>query len=125
MNCALTYTIVAPRVLTVSMGTQTGLFLGFNAVHPLSQANMSDRASVQELLSTLLDSVEPFYTPNNARVRCPGGTPVRFGKTAADIEGISAPRWELACLLGNCGDYHGTEWWVEGLKTGTDPENPE
>ena len=107
------------------MGTQTGLVLGFSAVHPFSQINISDRASVQELLRTLLDPLEPFFSPNKARVRCPGGSAVRFDQTAADVEGIARPLWGLACLLAGGGDYRGTEWWVQGLKSGTDPENPE
>lgn len=111
--------------MTVTMGTQTGLILGFNATHPLSQVNISDRASVQELLPTLLEPLEPSYSPNETRVRCRGGAPVRFGKRAADIEGIAGPRWGLTCLLAGCADRRGTEWWVEGLKAGTDPENPE
>ncbi|SPO00785.1 uncharacterized protein DNG_03533 [Cephalotrichum gorgonifer] len=107
------------------MDAKTGMVLGFNGVHPFSKVDISDRASVQELLRTLLDPLEPFFSPNKARVRCPGGTAVRFDLSASDVEGIARPLWGLACLLAGGGEYHGTEWWVEGLKSGTDPENPE
>lgn len=33
--------------------------------------------------------------------------------------------WGLASLLAGGGTYEGTEWWIEGLKAGVDPESPE
>ncbi|KAI1184628.1 hypothetical protein F5B17DRAFT_71357 [Nemania serpens] len=107
------------------MGSQTGLVLGYDGVHPFSKVKITDRASVQELLRTLLDPLEPFFSPLKARVRCPGATAVRFDQTASEVEGICRPLWGLACLLDGGGEYHGTEWWIEGIKSGTDPENPE
>ncbi|KAL9947705.1 hypothetical protein D7B24_007080 [Verticillium nonalfalfae] len=104
---------------------KTGLVLGYNGAHPFSRVDLTDRASVQELLRTLLDPLEPFFSPHKARVRVPGGTAVRFDQTAAEVEGICRPLWGLACLLAGGGEYRGTSWWVEGLKSGTDPENPE
>ncbi|KAK8003431.1 hypothetical protein PG989_003150 [Apiospora arundinis] len=87
------------------MEPKTGLVLGYDAVHPFSKVNITDRAS--------------------SRVRCPGATAVRFDQTASEIEGICRPLWGLACLLAGGGEYHGTEWWVQGIKAGTDPESPE
>ncbi|KAK8031454.1 hypothetical protein PG990_001188 [Apiospora arundinis] len=107
------------------MEPKTGLVLGYDAVHPFSKVNITDRASVQELLKTLLDPLEPFFSPLKSRVRCPGATAVRFDQTASEIEGICRPLWGLACLLAGGGEYHGTEWWVQGIKAGTDPESPE
>jgi hypothetical protein len=107
------------------MRSQTGLVLGYDGVHPFSKVNITDRASVQELLRTLLDPLEPFFSPSKARVRCPGATAVRFDQTASEVEGICRPLWGLACLLDGGGEYHGTEWWIEGIKSGTDPESPE
>lgn len=104
---------------------QTGLVLGYNGVHPFSKVNITDRASVQELLRTLLDPLEPFFSPNKARVRVPGATAVRFDQAASEVEGICRPLWGLACLLAGDGEYRGTEWWVEGVKAGTDPDSPE
>lgn len=104
---------------------KTGLVLGYRSAHPFSRVKLTDRASVQELLRTLLDPLEPFFSPGKARVRCPGATAVRFDQAAVDVEGICRPMWGLAGLLAGGGDYHGTEWWVQGLKTGTDPESPE
>ncbi|KAI1262559.1 hypothetical protein F5Y18DRAFT_438965 [Xylariaceae sp. FL1019] len=102
-----------------------GLVLGYNGVHPFSKVKITDRASVQELLGTLLDPLEPFFSPSKARVRVPGATAVRFDQTASEVEGICRPLWGLACLLDGGGEYHGTEWWIQGIKSGTDPESPE
>jgi hypothetical protein len=107
------------------MDAKTGMVLGFGAVHPFSKVPISDRASVQDLLRTLLDPLEPFFSPGKARVRCPGGTAVRFDLAASDVEGFARPLWGLAFLLAGGGEYRGAEWWVEGLKAGTDPEDPE
>ena len=104
---------------------KTGLVLGYDGVHPFSRVEISDRASVQELLRRLLDPLEPFFSPQKARVKCPGATAVRFDQTASEVEGICRPLWGLACLLAGGGEYHGTEWWIQGIKSGTDPENPE
>lgn len=107
------------------MGSQTGLVLGYNGVHPFSKVKITDRESVQELLKTLLDPLEPFFSPQKARVKVPGATAVRFDQTASEVEGICRPLWGLACLLAGSGEYRGTEWWVEGVKSGTDPDSPE
>ncbi|KAF3068896.1 hypothetical protein GL218_08151 [Daldinia childiae] len=107
------------------MEPKTGLVLGYDGIHPFSKVKISDRASVQELLRTLLDPLEPFFSPLKARVKCPGATAVRFDQTASEVEGICRPLWGLACLLAGGGEYHGAEWWIQGIKSGTDPENPE
>lgn len=99
--------------------------LGYNDVHPFAKVDIKDRASVQELLGTLLDPLEPFFSPEKARVKCPGATAVRFDQTASEVEGFARPLWGLAFLLAGGGEYRGTGWWVEGLKSGTDPEHPE
>ncbi|KAH8205186.1 hypothetical protein TruAng_000598 [Truncatella angustata] len=107
------------------MGSNIGLNLGYNGTHPFSKVKITDRNSVQELLRTLLDPLEPFFSPQKARVKCPGATAVRFDQTASEVEGICRPLWGLACLLAGDGDYRGTEWWVQGVKSGTDPDSPE
>lgn len=101
------------------------LTIGYNGVHPFSEVKVTDRASVQQLLRTVLDPLEPFFSPNKARVRCPGATAVRFDQTASEVEGICRPLWGLACLLAGDGDYQGKTLWFDGIKAGTDPENPE
>lgn len=107
------------------MGSNTGLVIGYNGAHPFSKVNVTDRASVQELLRTLLNPLEPFFSPGKARVRVPGATAVRFDQTASEVEGICRPLWGLACLLAGDGDYDGKTWWIDGIKAGTDPEHPE
>ena len=110
---------------TITPADVKQLVLGYSDIHPFSQVNIKDRSSVQELLKTLLDPLKPHFSPLKARVRVPGGTAVRFDNTAAEIEGICRPMWALASLLAGGGEYHGTQWWIEGLKSGTDPESPE
>ncbi|PSS00824.1 hypothetical protein BD289DRAFT_458400 [Coniella lustricola] len=107
------------------MTAQPGLVIGYNGVHPFSEVNISDRGSVQDLLRALLDPLEPFFSPNRARVRVPGATGVRFDQTASEVEGICRPLWGLACLLAGKGDYERAQLWIDGIKAGTDPENPE
>ncbi|KAI5924340.1 hypothetical protein F4810DRAFT_709675 [Camillea tinctor] len=107
------------------MAPQTGLVLGYDGIHPFSQVKITDRASVQELLRTLLDPLEPFFSPQKARVRIPGATAVRFDQTASEVEGICRPLWGLACLLAGGGEYRGADWWIQGIRAGTDPESPE
>lgn len=110
---------------TVACENAKPLILGYSDVHPFSKVNITDRASIQELLKTLLDPLKPHFSPLKARVRVPGGTAVRFDSTAAEIEGLCRPMWGLGSLLAGGGTYDGTEWWIQGLKAGTDPESPE
>ncbi|KAK4156488.1 hypothetical protein C8A00DRAFT_41062 [Chaetomidium leptoderma] len=103
-----------------------GLVLGYTTAHPFSTIPLKDRASVQALLATVLDPLEPFFSPLKARVRCPGATAVRFDQTASEVEGLCRPLWGLACLLaGGGGPYRGTQWWIDGIRAGTDPESAE
>ncbi|GAO18332.1 uncharacterized protein UV8b_06751 [Ustilaginoidea virens] len=99
--------------------------LGYDDTHPFTNVALHDRASVQQLLRTVLDPLEPFFSPAKARVRCPGGTAVRFDQTASEVEGICRPLWGLAALLAGNGEYRGTEWWIQGIRSGTDPDSPE
>src|SRR3569833_733781 len=107
------------------MDAKTGLVLGYDGTHPFAKVDISDRASVQELHRPLLEPLEPFFSPAKARVRCPGATAERFDQTDSEVEGNCSPQWGLSCLLAGGGEFHGTKWWVEGIKAGTDPENPE
>ncbi|KOS21304.1 hypothetical protein ESCO_006749 [Escovopsis weberi] len=101
------------------------LSLAWDHAHPFSQVDIRDKASVQELLRTLLDPLVPFFSPARARVRCPGGTATRFDQTASEVEGLCRPLWGLASLLAGNGEYAATELWIQGVKAGTDPEHPE
>ncbi|KAK0754784.1 hypothetical protein B0T18DRAFT_425122 [Schizothecium vesticola] len=107
-------------------GAPAGLLLGHSTPHPFSLVPLTGtRASVQTLLTTLLDPLEPFFSPARARVRVPGATAVRFDQTASEIEGFCRPLWGLACLLAGGGEYRGTQWWVDGLRAGTNEEGDE
>ncbi|KAL1842489.1 hypothetical protein VTJ49DRAFT_5095 [Mycothermus thermophilus] len=114
--------------MAASKGTRpptTGLVLGYDSHHPFSTIPLTDRTSVQSLLHALLDPLEPFFSPLKARVRCPGATAVRFDQTASEVEGFARPLWGLACLLAGGGEYRGAQWWVDGIRNGTDPEGEE
>ncbi|KAM7221748.1 DUF2264 domain containing protein [Rhypophila decipiens] len=102
-----------------------GLLLPYSSVHPFSLIPLSSRSSVQSLLKSLLDPLQPFFSPLKSRIRIPGATAVRFDQTASEVEGICRPLWGLACLLAGGGSYHGTELWIEGIKNGVDPDGPE
>lgn len=102
-------------------GAPSGLLLGHSTPHPFTLVPLTGTLpSVRALLLTLLDPLEPFFSPLRARVRVPGATAVRFDQTASEIEGFCRPLWGLACLLAGGGEYKGTQWWVDGLKAGTD-----
>lgn len=121
-----TYTLT----LLVFVGDSTKIFvkmvhLTWNSTHPFSEVPLSDRSSVQELLRTVLDPLEPFFSPQHARVRVPGNTAVRFDQAASDLEGFARPLWGLAFLLAGKGEYRGTQWWVDGFKNGTNPDSEE
>lgn len=106
--------------------TKTGLCLGYDqSSHPFCSVNITDRASVQDLLKTLLDPLQPFFSPQKARVKLPGGTGIRFDHVASELEGFARPLWGLSALLAGGGSYEGTELWIEGFKAGVDPESPE
>lgn len=109
----------------MAMSSPSPLTLGYTSAHPFSRVHIHDRASVQELLRTLLAPMEPFFSPRHARVRCPGATAVRFDRTASDVEGFCRPLWGLACLLAGGGEFRGTKWWIDGLRAGTDPNSTE
>ncbi|RAL60868.1 hypothetical protein DID88_010192 [Monilinia fructigena] len=107
------------------MAFQEQLTLGYNTKHPFSLISLTDRKSVQDLLKSLLGPLRPHFSPQKALIRVPGSTAVRFDARAAEIEGFCRPLWGLSSLLAGGGDYEGTEWWVEGLKKGTDPTSEE
>lgn len=107
------------------MTSPNALILGHGDLHPFAKVQLSNRDSVQQLLRTLLDPLQPFFSPAKARVRVPGGTGVRFDQTAAEVEGLCRPLWGLGFLLAGGGSYEHTNAWIEGIKAGTDPESPE
>lgn len=101
------------------------LTLGYRQPHPFSQIPLSSRASVQSLLTSLLDPLLPFFSPLRSRVRVPGATAVRFDQTASELEGLCRPLWGLACLLAGGGSYGSAQYWIDGIRAGVDPDGPE
>ncbi|KAF5579300.1 hypothetical protein FPCIR_11182 [Fusarium pseudocircinatum] len=83
------------------MDSTQGLTLGFNAVHPFAKVDIKDRASVQELLRTLLNPLKPFFSPEK-----PG-----FGAQEPPPCASTKPR-----LMSR---------ESAGIKSGTNPASPE
>lgn len=75
-------------------------------------------------VASLLDPLAGGSFPLHGLVKV-GSTGSRFDETAAQIEGYAKPLWGLALLPAGGSKYAGTERFVSGLMTGTDPEGPE
>lgn len=84
----------------------------------------------------LLKPLIPHFSPTKARIRLPIATGAHFDESAAQLEGFARPLWAVGALLlysssPSCDPEHvalieeATRLWVEGIASGTDPENPE
>jgi hypothetical protein len=82
------------------------------------------RAQVVEACKSLLQPLLPFFSPGRTRVKL-GATATRYDETGAQLEGFTRPLWGLAALLAGGEEFQGTEYWLQGLKNGTDPDHPE
>lgn len=93
-------------------------------LHPFNKNPMRTRDDVVAACASLLDPLAAGTSPGGALVRV-GGTGTRFDETAAQSEGYARPLWGLAPLLAGDSEYAGTERYVRGLVSGTDPEHEE
>lgn len=93
-------------------------------LHPFNKNLMRTRDDVVAACASLLDPLAAGTSPGGALVRV-GGTGTRFDETAAQSEGYARPLWGLAPLLAGDSEYAGTERYVRGLVSGTDPEHEE
>ncbi|GME65634.1 hypothetical protein GTA08_BOTSDO04773 [Neofusicoccum parvum] len=93
-------------------------------LHPFNRNPMRTRDDVVAACASLLDPLAAGTSPGGALVRV-GGTGTRFDETAAQSEGYARPLWGLAPLLAGGSEYAGTERYVRGLVSGTDPEHDE
>lgn len=76
----------------------------------------------------LIEPLQAYKSPNHARIKIPTATGTSFSEDAAQLEGFARPLLLLAPLLHvsspelaniRFGD------WVDGLRSGTDPQSPE
>ncbi|EKG15348.1 hypothetical protein MPH_07399 [Macrophomina phaseolina MS6] len=93
-------------------------------LHPFNKNPMRTRADVVDACASLLDPLAAGTSAGGALVRV-AGTGTRFDETAAQSEGYARPLWGLAPLLAGGSEYGGTERYVRGLVSGTDPEHEE
>jgi hypothetical protein len=94
------------------------------ALHPFSTNPLKTRDDVVAAVASLLDPLVPGFSPQNAMIKV-GSTGTRFDETAAQVEGYARPLWGLAALLAGGSKYAHSEKFVQGLISGTDPENEE
>ncbi|KAI0031669.1 hypothetical protein K488DRAFT_86585 [Vararia minispora EC-137] len=85
---------------------------------------LETRDDLRRFLVGLLDPLAPHTSPGGARVHI-GHTGTHYDEAAAQLEGFSRPIWGLAALLAGGGQYNGTERWVRGFASGTDPSHEE
>ncbi|KAF8425299.1 hypothetical protein EV426DRAFT_632574 [Tirmania nivea] len=72
------------------------------------------------LTTGFLDPLSPHTSPGGARIKL-GHTGTHYDEVVALLEGFARPLWGLASLLSSGDTYAGTERWVRGLASGTDP----
>lgn len=92
--------------------------------HPLLDNPLETRNDLSDALISMLDPLATFTSPGGAQIHL-GATATHFDTTAAALEGFSRPLWGLSSLLAGGGVYEGTERWIRGFETGTDPSNVE
>ncbi|PSN65478.1 hypothetical protein BS50DRAFT_527895 [Corynespora cassiicola Philippines] len=82
----------------------------------------------------LLEPLEQYKSPHNARIKIATSTGAGFSETAAQLEGFARPLWVIADLLrlqavdalpALSQTSLNLDSWIHGLKAGTDPESPE
>lgn len=88
------------------------------------QSPLKSRSEIVEACKSLLEPLLPFFSPAKTRVRL-GATATRYDETGAQLEGYTRPMWGLASLLAGGDNFEGTDYWLEGLRHGTDPEHAE
>jgi hypothetical protein len=93
-------------------------------LHPFSTNPLKTRDDVVNAVASLLDPLVAGFSPQNALVKV-GSTGTRFDETAAQVEGYARPLWGLAPLLAGGSKYDHADKFVQGLISGTDPENEE
>ncbi|KAI0321986.1 hypothetical protein OF83DRAFT_1096817 [Amylostereum chailletii] len=91
---------------------------------PFSDNQIRSKDDLRAFLTGLLDPLAAHTSPGGARIHL-GHTGTHYDEAAAQLEGFSRPIWGLAALLAGGGKYSGTERWVRGFESGTNPDHEE
>lgn len=76
---------------------------------------------------SILEPLHAYFSPGRAKIRLPVGTGAHFDDLAAQLEGFARPLWTVGAILsGTTLSAHSKkiiEPWIEGFRTGTDPDH--
>ncbi|KJK61771.1 Uncharacterized protein conserved in bacteria DUF2264 [Aspergillus parasiticus SU-1] len=90
-----------------------------------------DKGDVIVATKALVQALEPYFSPGQARVRLPIYSGAHFDEVAADLEGFARPIWAIAAASTESGNATDptlqayAERLVSGLANGVDPGHPE
>lgn len=73
----------------------------------------------------LINPLDPYKSPQNARIKIAASTGAGFSETAAQLEGFARPLWVVADLLRFDQESVQLQTWINGIKAGTDPQSSE
>lgn len=91
----------------------------------------SDKGDVIVATTALVQALEPYFSPGQARVRLPIYSGAHFDEVAADLEGFARPIWAIAAVFAESATTTDptlqtyAERLVSGLANGVDPGHPE
>ncbi|KAE8330227.1 hypothetical protein BDV39DRAFT_190837 [Aspergillus sergii] len=90
-----------------------------------------DKGDVIIATKALVEALEPYFSPGQARVRLPIYSGAHFDEVAADLEGFARPIWAIAAVSAESATTTDptlkayAERLVSGLANGVDPGHPE
>ena len=96
----------------------------YAAAAPFVSNPVETRDDLGQFLTDMLDALSSHTSPRGALIQL-GHTATHYDETAAQLEGFSRPLWGLSSLLAGGGTYAGTQRWVNGFASGTDPDGVE
>lgn len=118
------------HVLCIDYATPSGM----PPLQGFSDNPFRTRSDVIRAALALLRPLNPYFSPDKARVKIPVETGAHFDETAAHLEGFARPLWVVAALL-QIDDLSEpdlaeeleelTAPWIQGFIAGTDPNHPE
>ncbi|GJJ10190.1 hypothetical protein Clacol_004416 [Clathrus columnatus] len=90
----------------------------------IQQNPLKTREHLKSFLEEILNPLERHTSPGGALIRL-GNTATHYDERAAQLETFSRPLWALGSLLAGGGYFKGTERWVKGFASGTNPDHEE
>ncbi|KAJ5748323.1 uncharacterized protein N7511_010019 [Penicillium nucicola] len=90
-----------------------------------------DREDIVLATNALVQALEPYFSPGNARVQLPVQSGAHFDETAAQLEGFARPIWAIAGAFTGSANSTNSEILryadrlVEGIANGVNPEHSE